>query len=108
VPRGTTIRYAVSEASVATFSIDRAVAGRRVGRACRKPTRANRHRRSCTRYVHAGTLIRHVRAGASTLAFSGRIGRKALAPGRYRLTLTLRDPAGNASRPKSLTFTIVR
>jgi len=109
-PRGTTIRYAVSEASVATFAIDRAAAGRSVGRACRKPSRANRRHRSCTRYVRvrAGTLVRHVRAGANTLAFSGRIGRKALAPGRYRLTLTLTDPAGNASRPKSIAFTIVR
>jgi PKD domain len=107
-PSGTTVRYAVSEAAVATFAIDRAVAGRRVGRTCRKATRANRRHRRCTRYVHAGTLTRHARAGADSLAFSGRIGRKALAPGSYRLTLTLRDPAGNASRPKSLTFTIVR
>jgi hypothetical protein len=107
LPRGTTIRYALSEAGAATFAIDRAVAGRRVGHACRKPARTNRRHRRCTRYVHAGTLVRHAKAGTNALAFSGRIGRKALVPGRYRLTLTLRDPAGNVSRPRSLTFTIV-
>jgi hypothetical protein len=107
-PLGTTIRYALSEAATARFQIDRVSAGRRVGRACRKPTRANRGRRACSRYTRVGVLTRRAGKGANTLAFSGRIGRKALAPGSYRLTLTARDAAGNASRPRTLTFAIVR
>jgi hypothetical protein len=31
-----------------------------------------------------------------------------MATGRYRLTLTARDAAGNRSRPVQLTFTIVK
>lgn len=107
VPVGTTIRYALSEAGTATFRIERPQAGRRVGRACRKPTRANRRHRACTRYKTVGTLTRHAAGGANALAFSGRIGRKALAPGSYRLTLTARDAAGNRSTPRSLAFAIV-
>jgi hypothetical protein len=32
--------------------------------------------------------VTHARAGANTVKFSGRIGRRALAPGSYRLTAT--------------------
>jgi hypothetical protein len=40
--------------------------------------------------------------------FSGRIARRRLAPGRYRMTLTATDAAGNASAPKRLSFTVRR
>jgi hypothetical protein len=39
--------------------------------------------------------------------FSGRIGRKALKPGRYRLTLRARDAAGNTGRARRLYFRVV-
>jgi hypothetical protein len=41
------------------------------------------------------------------VAFSGRIGGKALRPGRYQATFTAQDSAG-ASPPQALSFTIVR
>jgi hypothetical protein len=41
------------------------------------------------------------------VAFSGRIKRKALAPGRYRATLRAVDAAGNRSRPRRTSFVIV-
>jgi hypothetical protein len=47
-------------------------------------------------------------AGVNKFAFSGRLGRKALAPGGYRATLVARDGAGNDSAPKLASFTIVR
>jgi hypothetical protein len=40
--------------------------------------------------------------------FSGRIGRKALAPGAYKMTVTAVDPAGNKSKALELRFTVVR
>jgi hypothetical protein len=43
-----------------------------------------------------------------TFTFSGRIGRKALAPGAYKMTLTGVDPAGTKSKALELRFTIVR
>jgi hypothetical protein len=39
--------------------------------------------------------------------FSGRIGKKALKPGRYRATLRAKDPAGNRSAPRRITFRIL-
>jgi hypothetical protein len=44
----------------------------------------------------------------NSLKFSGRIGRRALRPGSYRATITATDAAGNKSRPKTLSFKIVR
>lgn len=41
------------------------------------------------------------------MAFTGRIGRKALKPGSYRATVTAKDAAGNASKPSTTNFTIV-
>ena len=46
--------------------------------------------------------------GTNTKRFSGRIGRRALAPGSYRATLVARDAAGNASKAKRLGFRVVR
>jgi hypothetical protein len=40
--------------------------------------------------------------------FSGRIGRRALRPGRYRLAVRAVDAAGNRSAARSAAFRIVR
>ena len=109
--RGTTFRYRLSENARVVFTIARALPGRRVGRACRKPTARNRTRPRCTRYVRVrgGRFAATARAGANRKRFSGRIGRRALKPGRYRASLVATDAAGNASRPpKRLAFRVVR
>jgi PKD domain len=55
-----------------------------------------------------GTLVRgSVGPGPSTVAFSGRIGRKALAAGGYTAIVTAIDRAGNRSRNSKINFTIV-
>jgi hypothetical protein len=55
-----------------------------------------------------GTLVRgSVGPGPSTVAFSGRIGRKALAAGGYTANVTAIDRAGNRSRNGKIKFTIV-
>jgi hypothetical protein len=46
--------------------------------------------------------------GVNRVAFSGRIGRRKLKPGVYRATLVATDAAGNRSKPKRLTFRVVR
>jgi hypothetical protein len=88
--------------------IQRRTSGRRQGRRCVKLTKRNRKRRKCTLYVRAGELRRPGVQGANTTAFSCRIGRKALKPGRYRATLTAADAAGNVSSPRRLSFRVVR
>jgi glucose/arabinose dehydrogenase len=107
VARGTAFRFTLSEAGAVTIRLDRARLGRRVGRRCLAATRARGRRPGCTRLIAAGSLSRDLAAGRRSVPFSGRIGRRALAPGFYRATITDRDGAGNASRQHVLPFTIV-
>jgi hypothetical protein len=59
--------------------------------------------------VRGGTLTRrNLDAGRGRIGFSGRIGRRALRPGRYRATLTATDLAGNRSPARRLSFRVVR
>ena len=106
---GTTLRFRLSEAAQATFSFQRRSRGRKVGRRCRKPSRANRGRRGCVRYVPVkGTIPFAGRAGANTLRLKGRVGRKWLSPGRYRLTGVTRDAAGNVGLIRPVAFRVKR
>jgi len=106
--KGSAFRYVISERARVTIRIERRKPGRRVGRKCRKPSPRLRKRKSCARFVSVGTLTRRARpAGRKTTAFSGRIGRKALKPGRYRATLRAIDPAGNRSAVRRIAFRVV-
>jgi uncharacterized delta-60 repeat protein/uncharacterized repeat protein (TIGR01451 family) len=107
-PAGTRFRFSLSEASSVRIAIQRALPGRRVGSRCRKPSRRLRKRRRCTRYSRARTLTRRLGAGRQSVAFSGRIGRRPLAPGAYRATVTATDAAGNRSAARRIAFRIVR
>jgi DNA-binding beta-propeller fold protein YncE len=108
VKRGTVFRFTLSAAATLTIRLDRALPGRRSRGKCRKPTARLRRARKCTRYVTAGTLTRKgLKAGRRSVAFSGRVGRRALAAGRYRATLRAKDAAGLATRSRSVTFTVV-
>jgi hypothetical protein len=108
VRRGTTIRYRLSEPARVVFTIQRARPGRRVRVRCRRPTRSNRRRPRCTRWVRVGRFAAHSVAGANRKRFSGRIGRRTLRRGRHRLVLRATDAAGNRSRMRRLRFRIVR
>jgi hypothetical protein len=89
VRRGTRIRYSLSEAATVELRSQRAVRDRRTGK---------------RRWVAAGRLRRTGSAGANRVAFSGRIGRRALRPGAYRLIVRATDAAGNSAkaRPRAL------
>ena len=88
---GTVLRFRSSEAGTASLTFSRIV--RRHGR---------------THLRRAGRLTRKVGAGQARIALSGRIGRRAMHAGRYRLTLQVRDAAGNRSRPVRLRFRVAR
>jgi hypothetical protein len=108
VPRGTTIRYTLSEAAKVTVVISRKAAGRRKGRRCVAPTRKLLRAKRCTRYRGEGALTRTGARGPGSIAFSGRIGRRALKIGTHRMTLSAKDAAGNRSKRLVATFRIVR
>jgi hypothetical protein len=108
VRKGTTFRFRLSEAARVVFAIRRARPGRRVKGRCVRPKPSNRRRPKCTRFVATGRFAVTAAAGINAKKFSGRIGRRALKPGRYRATLTATDAAGNKSAPKRLNFRVVR
>jgi hypothetical protein len=77
------------------FRLQKASSGRKVKGKCVRQTRRNRHKPRCTRFVNVGSSFAGPGAvGANQLAIPR--GRK-LKPGRYRLTMTVTDAAGNSA-----------
>jgi len=58
--------------------------------------------------VCVGTLRRADRAGDVSIAFSGRLGSRALKPGRFRFRIVAADAAGNRSAAVKLAFKVVK
>lgn len=86
---GTRISYALDTQARVRFTVQRATSGRRVGKRCRKTTRANHARKPCTRFTSVpGSFTRARNAGRDRFTFSGRLGGRALRPGRHRLVVT--------------------
>jgi CSLREA domain-containing protein len=107
-PKGTTFRYTLSEPARVVFTIARVAPGRKVGKACRRPSSRNRKKHACKRYVRVGRFAATAISRRNKKKFSGRIGHRALSLGVYRVTLVATDAAHNASAPKRLTFRVVR
>ena len=74
----------------------------------KKKLRSEIRKASCTLYKNKGALARSGTKGKNTVPFSGRIGKRKLARGNYRLVATARDVAGNVSKPKRKSFKIVK
>jgi hypothetical protein len=108
VPRGTTLRFTLSEAARVRVAFARATAGRRVGRSCLAATRARRKRPKCTRYVAVGSISTSGVLGRNSVKFSGRLNGRALAPGSYRASLTAIDAIGQRSPVRAVSFRVVR
>jgi streptogramin lyase len=103
-PAGTKIAFALSEAATVKLSFERMA----VGGKCVKPTRTLRGAKRCTRWVAAGALTRRdLAAGKRSVAFSGRVGRRALRVGSYRVTAVATDSGGLASTPQRARFKVV-
>jgi hypothetical protein len=87
-----------------TLRVERRIQGRRVAGRCVRPTRSNRERRRCVRYVRLRGRVTHAAtAGTNRVAFR----RRALRPGRYRVVASAVDAAGNRSRTARATFRIL-
>jgi hypothetical protein len=90
-PAGSVLRFSLSRAATVKIVVHRRTRVRRT-----------------FRWVRAGTLTRRRgRAGSNQVAFSGRIGRRALASGRYRATLTATGLNRLVSQARRRSFVVV-
>jgi hypothetical protein len=106
---GTTIRFRLSRRATVRIAIARRLHGRVARHRCVRPTRALAARPRCVRFVSMGRIVRASRrAGRRAIAFSGRVGGRRLAPGRYRATVTAVDGAHRRSARRTVAFTVVR
>lgn len=105
---GTAFVVTLTERANVGIAIERQAQGRLVGRFCRKPRPRLRRNLRCIRFVKVGNLSRRgVSAGRTRIAFSGRIGKRALKPGKYRVRARATN-AGGSSRWVRLRFRVVR
>ena len=86
--RGTNIRFRMSRRGRVRMEVLRQGPGRRL--------------------VRKGTLRRVTAAGSRRVRFGGRLGRRALSPGRYVMRLRAIDGAGNLGKAVTRRFTVVR
>jgi Ca2+-binding RTX toxin-like protein len=106
---GARVGYTVSTAATTSFRVQRAAAGHRQGGRCVRPTDSNRTARPCTRWVRVrGSFAHHGAVGLNRFRFSGRVGRRKLKPGAYRLVAVARDASGASSAPARARFRIRR
>jgi streptogramin lyase len=104
---GTTITYTLSKAANVKLQFLRPLPGRRKGSRCVAPSRSLRKARRCTRLSSKGRLTRTGQQGTNSVAFSGRIGRKALKPAKYQVAITATDSAGQTSAVQTASFTVL-
>jgi hypothetical protein len=85
------LRFTLSAAAKVTVTAERVTTGHRKGAKCLSSVKKGKR---CTAYIKvAGTLTAAAKAGTDTITFTGRLGAKRLAKGRYRLTLVARAGA---------------
>lgn len=105
---GAKVRFTLNTKATVTIRVDQKAKGRKVGKKCVKPNTGNKTKKACKRLVFRGKLTRKNRAaGTNTVAFSGRLGKKALRPGKYRVVIRAAGPGGK-SEPVYRSFRIVR
>ncbi len=104
LPVGTSFAYTLTEKANVTLTFTTRRAGRRTGGRCVAKTKRNAHDRACQLMVDVGTLTGSGKAGLNTVSFTGDIGRRALTPGAYVVTITAK--ASGIASSKTLGFTI--
>jgi hypothetical protein len=107
-PVGTLVVYDASVAALATIGIERVRRGVLLGGRCRAQQRRGPRGRACTRFVRVGSAQRAGVAGTNRLRLTGRVAKRKLRPGSYRLVITARVGDGPVSQPLAARFAIVR
>jgi hypothetical protein len=108
--KGATVSWRVSHAGTLKLAVQRKTRGRKVGKSCKKQTRRNRKRKACTRYVSVGTITRSAKQGNGRYKWTGKVKRRRLKTGNYRLvgTATAKDRSVLPSAAGRVTFKVVK
>jgi hypothetical protein len=106
-------RFSVGRARTATATVAAAATAARTGHkgtAFRLTLSKAARVKITIRHKHRslGTLKRSASRGANRIAFSGRIGHRALRPGRYVARVIATDASGKHSKPRTLRFSVVK
>ena len=108
MPLGTKLRFTLSQPATVKLRSRARRSGRGRARSASRPGgRPPGRKARCTLYVSAGSLTRRLNAGKNAVTFTGRVGKKALARGSYKLKTTAQDAARNTAKTIATTFTIV-
>jgi hypothetical protein len=107
---GTTIRYAVSQQSTTTFTVQLPATGVRKGRSCVAPPKhkGKQKLKRCQRFINRGSF-RHTDAAAGVVSFrfTGRINGRKLSPAKYQLQAIGANTKGKGAA-KVASFRIVK
>jgi hypothetical protein len=105
---GAFVSYTDSQAATTTFTVQRRVRGFRSGRRCvaRRPRRGRARR--CTIFHRVGSFKHKDSAGRNRFHFSGRVRRRGLKPGRYRLHALALGAGSQKSAARNTSFRIIR
>lgn len=104
---GARVSYSISKAGKVRFTVERVAEGRLSGGRCFRPTADNSSGRSCTRYVALlGSFGQTAMQGGNRFRFTGRLRRRQLAPGTYRLVATATGTLGNKAKPTTARFVV--
>jgi hypothetical protein len=102
----TTISFRLNEAAKVSLSFEAKLPGRKSRGRCVKP--GKRQKPNCSRYVRVrGGLTFRAAKGMNRLTFSGKLSKRRLAAGSYRLTLLAKDSTGDWSTPVSASFKLL-
>lgn len=114
VAAGARVRFRISKDASAKLALEKRVRGAKVrvgGRTLCRPARSARvsRRKRCQAWEPQNWLVRGAKSGRNSVALAGRIDRKALSPGVYRIRAGAVDSIANPARQRvSRSFRVVR
>jgi hypothetical protein len=102
------VTFRLDEHATVIFSVQRAVSGHESGGRCQqRPGHSHRKAKRCTIWrTLSGSFRVTGDRGTNRFTFTGRIGGRTLASGRYRLVARPRPPAGSPGKPVRARFSI--
>jgi hypothetical protein len=103
---GTLLSYRESDSAITTFTVLKSLPGRRRGKSCVRPGKAQGRAKPCKRMVPMGYFQHSDAAGPNRFRFTGRMRGHKLAPGNYVLQVVPHN-SGGAGPMRTVSFRII-